>query len=73
MRKQSIPGRFSPPKRPGYEANHKRYQYQEIDNQAHEDEPNTVNRSDLVDVPSHTTWDPPHSTPSGLMSSNELQ
>ena len=52
---------------------HKRHQYQEIDNQAHEDEPNTVNRSDLVDVPSHTTWDPPHSTPSGLTSSNELQ
>ena len=49
---------------------HKRYQYQEIDNQAHEDEPNTVNRSDLIDVPSHTTWDPPHSTPYGLISSN---
>ena len=49
---------------------HKRHQYQEIDNQAHEDEPNTVNRSDPVDVPSHTTWDPPHSTPYGLMSSN---
>ena len=42
---------------------HKHHQYQEIDNQAHEDEPNTVNRSDPVDVPSHTTWDPPHSTP----------
>ena len=52
---------------------HKRYQYQEIDNQAHEAEPNTINRSDAIDVPSHTTWDPPHSTPSGLMSSNELQ
>ena len=51
---------------------HKRHQYQEIDNQAHEDEPNTVNRSDPVDVPSHTTWDPPHSPPYGLMSSNEL-
>ena len=51
---------------------HKRHQYQEIDNQAHEDEPNTVNRSDPVDVPSHTTWDPPHSSPSGLISSNEL-
>ena len=42
---------------------HKRHQYQEIDNQAHEDDPITVNRSDPVDVPSHTTWDPPHSTP----------
>ena len=51
---------------------HKRYQYQEIDNQAHEDESNTINRSDLVDVPSHTTWDPPHSTPYGLISSNKL-
>ena len=51
---------------------HKRHQYQEIDNQAHEDEPNTINRSDPVDVPSHTTWDPPHSTPYGLMSSNKL-
>ena len=51
---------------------HKRHQYQEIDNQAHEDEPNTVNRSDSLDVPTHTTWDPPHSPPSGLMSSNEL-
>jgi len=51
---------------------HKWHQYQEIDNQAHEDEPNTVNRSDPVDVPSHTTWDPPHSPPYGLMSSNEL-
>ena len=51
---------------------HKRHQYQEIDNQAREDEPNTINRSDPVDVPSHTTWDPPHSTPYGLMSSNEL-
>ena len=46
---------------------HKRYQYQEIDNQAHEDEPNTVNRSDPVDLPSRTTWDPPHSTPTGLV------
>ena len=52
---------------------HKRHQYQEIDNQAHEDEPNTINRSDPVDLPSHTTWDPPHSTPYGLISSNELQ
>ena len=34
---------------------HKRHQYQEIDYQAHEDEPNTVNRSDPVDLPSHTT------------------
>ena len=51
---------------------HKRHQYQEIDNQAHEDESNTINKSDPVDVPSHTTWDPPHSTPYGLMSSNEL-
>ena len=51
---------------------HKRHQYQEIDNQAHKDEPNTVNRSDPVDVPSHITWDPPHSTPFGLMSSNKL-
>ena len=51
---------------------HKRHQYQEIDNQAHEDEPNTINRSDAIDVPSHTTWDPPHSTPFGLMSSNKL-
>ena len=51
---------------------HKRHQYQEIDNQAHEDEPNTINRSDPVDLPSHTTWDPPHSTPFGLMSSNKL-
>ena len=51
---------------------HKRHQYQEIDNQAHEDEPNTVNRSDLIDIPSHTTWDPPHSPPYGSMSSNEL-
>ena len=49
---------------------HKRHQYQEIDNQAHEDEPNTINRSDPVDVPSHTTWDPPHSSPYGSMSSN---
>ena len=52
---------------------HRRHQYQEIDNQAHEDEPHTVNRSDAIDVPSDTTWDPPHSTPSGLISSNELQ
>ena len=51
---------------------HKRHQYQEIENQAHEDEPNTVNKSDAIDVPSHTTWDPPHSTPYGLMSSNKL-
>ena len=51
---------------------HKRHQYQEIDNQAHGDEPNTINRSDPVDVPSHTTWDPPHSSPYGSMSSNEL-
>ena len=51
---------------------HKRHQYQEIDNQAHEDEPKTVNRSDPVDIPSHTTWDPPHSTPYELMSSNKL-
>ena len=51
---------------------HKHHQYQEIDNQAHEDEPKTVNRSDLIDVPSHTTWDSPHSTPYGLMSSYEL-
>ena len=51
---------------------HKRRQYQEIDNQAHEDEPNAVNRSDPVDLPSHTTWDPPHSTPFGLVSSNKL-
>ena len=51
---------------------HKRYQYQEIDNQAREDEPNTINRSDPVDVPSHTTWDSPHSPPFGLMSSNKL-
>ena len=34
---------------------HKRHQYQEIDNQAHEGEPNTINRSDPVDLPSHTT------------------
>ena len=52
---------------------HKRQQYQEIDNQAYGGyEPNTVNRSDTVDVPSHTTWDPPHSTPYGSMSSNKL-
>ena len=51
---------------------HKRHQYQEIDNQAHGDEPNTINRSDAIDVPSHTTWDPPHSTPFGVMSSNKL-
>ena len=51
---------------------HKRHQYQEIDNQAHEDEPYTLNRSDPIDVPRHTTWNPPHSTPFGLMSSNEL-
>ena len=51
---------------------HRRNQYQEIDNQAHEDEPITLNRSDPVDIPSHTTWDPPHSTPYGLMSSNKL-
>ena len=49
---------------------YKRRQYQDIDSQAHEDEPNTVNRSDTVNIPSHTTWDPPHSTPFGLMSSN---
>ena len=48
----------------------KQHQYQDIDSQAHEDEPNTVNRSDAIDIPSHTTWDPPHSTPFGLMSSN---
>ena len=51
---------------------HKRHQYQERDNQAHEDEPITVNRSDPIDLPSYTTWDPPHSTPYELMSSNEL-
>ena len=51
---------------------HKWYQYQEIDNQAHEDEPNIINRSDAIDVPSHTNWDTPHSSPFGLMSSNEL-
>ena len=51
---------------------HKWHQYQEIDNQAHEDELNTINRSDPVDLPSHTTWDPPHSTPFGLVSSNKL-
>ena len=43
---------------------HKRHQYQEIDNQVYEDdESKTVNRSDPVDVPSHTTWNPPHSSP----------
>ena len=42
---------------------YKRHQYQEINSQAHEDEPNTVNRSDTVNIPSHTTWDSPHSTP----------
>ena len=49
---------------------YKRHQYQEINSQAHEDEPNTVNRSDAIDIPSHTTWDPPHSPPFGVMSSN---
>ena len=49
----------------------KRNQYQEIDSQAHDDEPNTVNMSDTINIPSHTTWDPPHSTPFGLMSSNK--
>ena len=49
---------------------YKRHQYQEINSQAHEDEPNTVNRSDTVNIPSHTTWDSPHSTPFGVMSSN---
>ena len=52
---------------------HKRHQYQVIDNQAYGgDGPNTINRSDPVDVPSHTTWDSPHSTPFGLVSSNKL-
>ena len=51
---------------------HKQHQYQEINSQAHGNEPHTINRSDPVDVPSHTTWDSPHSPPFGLMSSNEL-
>ena len=51
---------------------HKRHQYQEINSQAHGIEPFTLNRSDPVDVPSHTTWDSPHSPPFGLMSSNKL-
>ena len=51
---------------------HKRHQYQEINSQAHGIEPFTLNRSDPVDVPSHTTWDSPHSSPFGLMSSNKL-
>ena len=49
---------------------YKRRQYQDIDRQAHEDEPNTVNRSDPVDIPSHTTWDSPHSPSLGVMSIN---
>ena len=49
---------------------YKRHQYQDIDRQAHEDEPNTVNRSDPVDIPSHTTWDSPHSPSLGVMSIN---
>ena len=49
---------------------YKRRQYQEIDSQAHEDEPNTVSRSDTINIPSHTTWDPLHSTPFRLISSN---
>ena len=49
---------------------YKRHQYQEISSQAHGDEPNTVNRSDAIDIPSHTTWDSPDSPPFGLMSSN---
>ena len=51
----------------------KRHQYQERDNQVQEDEPHTINRSDPIDIPSHTTWDSPHSTPFGSMSSNELR
>ena len=49
---------------------YKRRQYQEINSQAHEDDPNTVNRSDTINIPSHTTWDPPHSTPLVLINSN---
>ena len=42
---------------------YRRRQYQELDGQACGDEPNTVNMSDAIDIPSHTTWEPPHSTP----------
>ena len=39
------------------------HQHHKRKSQAHrEDEPNTVNKSDAINVPSHTTWDPPHSS-----------
>ena len=52
---------------------YKRHQYQEIDSQACEDEPNTVNMSDAINIPSYTTWDPPHSTQQPIVWIDEQQ
>ena len=52
---------------------YRRRQYQELDGQACGDEPNTVNMSDAIDIPSHTTWEPPHSTPYPIVWTYEQQ
>ena len=42
---------------------HKRHQYHKRKSQVHKkDDTKTINRSHAIDIPSHTTWDPPHSS-----------
>ena len=42
---------------------HKQHQYRKRRSQVYrEDDPKTINRSNVIDLPSHTTWDPPHSS-----------
>ena len=41
----------------------KQHQYHNRKSQARwEEEPKTINRSDAIEIPSHTTWNPPHSS-----------
>ena len=41
----------------------KQHQHCKGKSQAHwEEEPKTINKSDAIEIPSHTTWDPPHSS-----------
>ena len=42
---------------------HKRHQYHKRKSRVHkEDDPKTINKSDAIDMPSLTTWHPPHSS-----------